>query len=878
MAKKKRRATKKAARKKEPARRKATASRASQTPAARKKTSRKKTATKKAIGKGGKKKTTPRKKAVGHITAEELAELPIEAAVVFAARCAMRVQPLVGIHFLGDLDREEVRKHLEAIDTAITIAASYRPAAYRADDITAYDAAASLARIASRSVDGDTPTFAARAAHYAALTARAACTTGDVNTAAAGTANRAAASFSSAYLAVDAASEDLAYLEFHSVAPLPKGRGFDPRGIFEHALWPGGEPRRWGAVLKAWSLGMNALGLSDIVDRYQRARRGEGFDLDAAHARIEAWYENVKATTETEPNIGAATGLRDQPSPKDHLGRKLLVDAFAGMFAAREQGTPFTLGLLGDWGAGKSSVMKQLENRLIEHAETDAGTLWKRFIALLRSELRPLRQWIARRRSSDDSSPRDPQLPRLKFHFADFNVWEYELTEDIRAGLAHEVVRGLTGDLNWWTRSRLKLNFAWTQHPWSVLWAIVLLLAIALWAAVGSVEPLVKNSTVVAAIVAYLLFLWKFIKPLLDHPLATKLQTYLKLPDYGKHLGAVPVMKDHIKTLCELRGVVGKDPTHRLIVFVDDLDRCGHEGIAEAFDAVRLVMNIPNVIVVIAVDHRIAFRAVARHYKDLADEDRHETEIARDYLGKIIHLPVELPEPTDMSDYIRNHLFSGADPIGVDALRAQPDQQTLGEKLEAFHAADEADSEALQEASEPANDIHGESVASIEQTKTTPKPTPLILMPATAEHCALFERWSKSFSFVNPRQLLRLRNTFRLLIQLNEAKAPEQRYSEQSMLVMLFWLEYLNTQRPDARVMSERALFNDGRNQPEVDKAVTAIGVRSVLKNRQRYHAMKNEIGRFVLPYGRAAAPTTDEHDGDGDQMPDPDLGADQQS
>lgn len=81
-----------------------------------------------------------------------------------------------------------------------------------------------------------------------------------------------------------------------------------------------------------------------------------------------------------------------------------------------------------------------------------------------------------------------------------------------------------------------------------------------------------------------------------------------------------------------------------MLYVVDDLDRCSHAGVVKTLEAVRLVMGIPQVIVIIAIDQRIALASLALHYKDLAGyhEQGNPGMIARDYLGKVIQLPIYL--------------------------------------------------------------------------------------------------------------------------------------------------------------------------------------------------------------------------------------------
>jgi hypothetical protein len=54
-------------------------------------------------------------------------------------------------------------------------------------------------------------------------------------------------------------------------------------------------------------------------------------------------------------------------------------------------------------------------------------------------------------------------------------------------------------------------------------------------------------------------------------------------------------------------------------------------------------MNLENVVVIIAIDPRMALAALANHYHDLAEKwsDQSSHDIARDYLGKIFTIPIQ---------------------------------------------------------------------------------------------------------------------------------------------------------------------------------------------------------------------------------------------
>ena len=61
---------------------------------------------------------------------------------------------------------------------------------------------------------------------------------------------------------------------------------------------------------------------------------------------------------------------------------------------------------------------------------------------------------------------------------------------------------------------------------------------------------------------------------------------------------------------------------------IEDLDRCGAKCINETLDAVRLIVDLPGVIVVLLIDHRIAFKAVEQRFSPLADGLRSSQVIA----------------------------------------------------------------------------------------------------------------------------------------------------------------------------------------------------------------------------------------------------------
>lgn len=75
----------------------------------------------------------------------------------------------------------------------------------------------------------------------------------------------------------------------------------------------------------------------------------------------------------------------------------------------------------------------------------------------------------------------------------------------------------------------------------------------------------------------------------------------------------------------------------RLIVFIDNLDRCLPRNAIQTLEAIRLFLFLPNTAFIVAADEDMIRHAVKEHYSD--PTDRHVS----DYLDKLIQIPVRVP-------------------------------------------------------------------------------------------------------------------------------------------------------------------------------------------------------------------------------------------
>ena len=134
-------------------------------------------------------------------------------------------------------------------------------------------------------------------------------------------------------------------------------------------------------------------------------------------------------------------------------------------------------------------------------------------------------------------------------------------------------------------------------------------------------------------------------------------------PDIG---GLVDCFKEESEKLAETMAQFEEDfeilledvSVERIVVFIDDLDRCQSDKVVETFETIKLFLNIPECTFVIGADAPKIEQAIKEHYK--LDHRSFESEkgggrtFAEDYLEKIIQIPFRIPEQTfpDIACYV----------------------------------------------------------------------------------------------------------------------------------------------------------------------------------------------------------------------------------
>jgi hypothetical protein len=133
--------------------------------------------------------------------------------------------------------------------------------------------------------------------------------------------------------------------------------------------------------------------------------------------------------------------------------------------------------------------------------------------------------------------------------------------------------------------------------------------------------------------------------------------------DYRRHLGLISTVRRDFQQLIALmedwrkRAATDTDaplPIDRIVLYIDDLDRCSPRQVVDVLQAVHLLLALELFVVVVGVDPRWLLRSLQSQYDKLLVPTREEDESLwqvspHDYLEKIFNIPFALPDMSPSS-------------------------------------------------------------------------------------------------------------------------------------------------------------------------------------------------------------------------------------
>ncbi|MFG2783845.1 P-loop NTPase fold protein [Streptomyces prunicolor] len=485
----------------------------------------------------------------------------------------------------------------------------------------------------------------------------------------------------------------------------------------------------------------------DVIDATERDQaRDRILDFALHHSDVAEDGSGFFTTrVGTRPLAGVHS---DGPSREDHLGVARDVEVLAELIAAAETRPPLSIALIGNWGAGKSSLMLQIEQHVgllarLSRARPDlsafvtsvrqvrfnawhysdtsvwTGLITHLFAALanedendapnpapdlqqaerdrtkLRAELD--RREEAERQLSDQLTAADGTMPPPgRFSAFGSPVKSYRV---LRAALLQTLkdLRFSLPILALWLALAGVATGAWLLR--GTLTAVVTSLLAAAVATAAPLRPLLRKLRTAhrellgfterqyAELAAQQRALRTEISGLRERlaliDAAARLGGFLQEraagTDYRPYLGVLGQAHADLRRLSHdlqaartqwrAEGTGSALPLERIVLYIDDLDRCPPDRVVEVLQAVHLMLGLDLFVVVVAVDARWLIHSLRHHHNALFQHETTTSAVSTapdigglattvDYLDKIFQIPyaVTPPPPQTMGRYLRSLL------------------------------------------------------------------------------------------------------------------------------------------------------------------------------------------------------------------------------
>lgn len=127
----------------------------------------------------------------------------------------------------------------------------------------------------------------------------------------------------------------------------------------------------------------------------------------------------------------------------------------------------------------------------------------------------------------------------------------------------------------------------------------------------------------------------------------------------------------------EFEKTLESEEINRVVVLIDDLDRCQPERIIETLEAIKLFLSVKKTTFIIAADENVIQYAIKKKYPNI---DGFNIELDKEYIEKMIQVPIQIPElsPKDVQNYLLLLVLQKyMEPNGFEILVSKIEQEKL---------------------------------------------------------------------------------------------------------------------------------------------------------------------------------------------------------
>ncbi len=264
----------------------------------------------------------------------------------------------------------------------------------------------------------------------------------------------------------------------------------------------------------------------------------------------------------------------DNETHQDLIDFKYLTDS-VNLIINNDNLIPSTIGIYGDWGSGKSSLMKMIE---LENTKPDNLII-------------------------------------------KFNGWLFEGYEDAKIALLTTLIDEIIKSRTWDEKAKKYLSRLVKRIKW--------LKVITKVGSIG-VNTYMANQTN-----------FDFTKVATDIS-ALEIDDYIKeVVDENQSMIDKGIREFHK----DFESLLKETKLKRVIVLIDDLDRCNPDTIISTLEAIKLFLFVEKSVFIISADERLINYAVKKRFPELPSTDY---DVSKDYIEKLIHFPIRIPSLSEV--------------------------------------------------------------------------------------------------------------------------------------------------------------------------------------------------------------------------------------
>lgn len=392
---------------------------------------------------------------------------------------------------------------------------------------------------------------------------------------------------------------------------------------------------------------------------------------------------------ETGVSIKRVKGLStfidsDRSTLDDELDYSTYAYAIYKFLINKNSKPPLTISIQAPWGGGKTSLMRMIREDLDPKASkyypeyeeknpndksNNKDTKSKLTVSNVLDELNTLIHKEKLQFKIPDEFRKDDQSLTIWF-----NAWKYENNEQIWSGLADAIIKQfgerldpIEGEKFWLNLNSRRVDpnkirytiyehilakFLYDMRIW--LGGALIIFLILLEFANKFNNPLVQTASWSIASITLIAKGILQCRDIKDEPAEVSISKYLRVPDYRAKLGFVHFAEEDLRRVLDL---IDKP----IVIFIDDLDRCSPDKVANLMEAINLFLagEFKNCIFILGMDPEIIAASLeVAHCRMISrlPVDAKSTPIGWRFMYKFVQLPFAVPQVD--KDHLDNYISS----------------------------------------------------------------------------------------------------------------------------------------------------------------------------------------------------------------------------